>query len=85
MVTVGIHDQIAEVSPLNPDYELTHQAPTVGSIIRYENEHTRESFMLKVRDSICAPAMDHNLTLMFAMREAGMSTRNTPKFQVKDV
>ena len=49
VVVVEINDQImcdtdrkAEVSPSNPDYELTHQAPTVGATIRHDNEHTIE-------------------------------------------
>ena len=40
--------------------------------------------MIIIRDTLSVTSMDHNVIPQFAMREAGINVKNTPKFQVND-
>ena len=89
MVVVGRNVKIIsdtcraeEVSPFTPDYESILQIPVVDTAIRFDYQHTRESYMVMVRDSLSAIAMDHNLIPIFSIRQVGINVRTAPKLQV---
>ena len=42
------------------DYDLTYNFPIVDDITRHDDKHTREIYMLKVRNVISMPTMDCN-------------------------
>ena len=52
----------------------------VDSIVRHNDKHARESIIIVVRDVLSAPTVDHNLILVFAMKEADINVRIATKF-----
>ena len=92
VVVSGINVQIisdagrtAEVSPFMPDYESTHQFPSVGTTIRHDNQHTGNSCAFTVRDSLDAHSIAYNLILIFSMRDSGIGVKTILKFQIEDL
>ena len=69
--------RIAEVSPLTHDYELMHQVHMIDATTIYDDKHTEESYVLKVRDVFSVPDMDRNCILSHVMREPGINESNS--------
>ena len=57
-----------------------HWILMVDSIVRHNDKHARESIIIVVRDVLSAPTVDHNLILVFAMKEADINVRIATKF-----
>ena len=67
MVEVGRNSKIIsdtrrtlELIPFTLNYESMHQVPIAYATIRHDDDHARESDMIKVRDSLSVPVMDNN-------------------------
>ena len=74
----------AEVSSFTPDYKSLRSVPTVDAAIRHNNLHSRETFLLIVRNISSVLAIDYNLILSFISREVGVDIKCTSKIQCKN-
>ena len=53
----------------------------IGAVSRYDDKCARERYVLKVRDVLSVPAMDHNGVPPHVMRMAGINARTALKFK----
>ena len=73
-----------EVSSFVSDFKLAHLVPMVDDNIICDYEWTRDICTLVYRDTLSTPAIGHNLTPPFMMRESGTNVSTVLNFQVQD-
>ena len=56
----------------------------VDYVIAYYCTSSGETYLLVVRNALCAPTMDINMIPTFVLREAGLILNDTRKIQCKD-
>ena len=71
----------AEVQPFPPEHKSLYQVPIVDAAMQHDDPCTGEIYLLVFKNSLCVPAMTHNLVPPFLLREAGLIVDDVPKSQ----
>ena len=53
----------------------------MDDVVRHDDKHTGESYVLKVRETLNVPTMNYNHIPSHVTREVGIDTKTAPKFK----